>query len=60
MSPKELTAFRMAPELMEAMRAVKVKEGIPIAVQMDFAIRDWLKKKGVTVKVPRKAKRREV
>ena len=46
-SPKELTAFRMAPELMEALRAVKAKEGIPVAVQVDFAVRAWLKKKGV-------------
>ena len=37
----------MAPELMEALRAVKAKEGIPVAVQVDFAVRAWLKKKGV-------------
>jgi len=39
----------MAPELMEAMRAVKVKDGIPIAVQIDRAVRDWLTKKGVKI-----------
>lgn len=49
MSPKELTAFRMAPELMAAMRAVKAKEGIPVAVQIDFAVRAWLKKRGVAI-----------
>jgi hypothetical protein len=48
-SPKELTAFRMAPEIMEALRAIKAKEGIPVAVQIDFAIRDWLQRKGVTL-----------
>jgi hypothetical protein len=48
-SPKELTAFRMAPELMKAMRAVRAKEGIPIAVQIDFAVRDWLKRRGTTI-----------
>ena len=53
MSPKELTAFRMAPELMKAMRAVKAKEGIPVAVQIDFAVRAWLKKKGITVEADR-------
>ena len=53
-SPKELTAFRMAPELMEAMRALKAEQGIPVAVQIDFAVRDWLKKKGVTIKSERK------
>lgn len=54
MNPKELTAFRMAPDLMEAMRAVKATEGIPIAVQVDFACRAWLKAKGVTIKTDRK------
>lgn len=49
LSPKELTAFRMAPELMEALREVKAKEGIPVAVQVDFAVRAWLKKRGVTI-----------
>jgi hypothetical protein len=49
-SPKELTAFRMAPEVMAAMRTVKEKEGIPIAVQIDFAVREWLTKRGVTIK----------
>jgi hypothetical protein len=53
-SPKELTAFRMVPELMKAMRAVKAKEGIPVAVQIDFAVRAWLKKKGITVEADRK------
>lgn len=47
MSPKELTAFRMAPDLMEALRAIKEREGIPVAVQIDFAVREWLKKRGV-------------
>ena len=49
MSPKELTAFRMAPELMKAMRKVKEAEGIPVAVQVDKAVRVWFKKRGVTI-----------
>ena len=43
--PKELTAFRVAPELMEALRRVKEREGIPIAVQVDFALRAYLQKR---------------
>lgn len=46
--PKELTAFRVASELMEAMRRVKDREGIPIAVQLDFALRAYLQKKDPT------------
>jgi hypothetical protein len=44
----------MAPDVMAAMRAVKAKDGIPIAVQMDRAIRAWLKARGVPVKSERK------
>ena len=54
MNPKELTAFRVDPEVMKALRAVKAREGLPIAVQVDFALRDWLKKKGVMKKAGRK------
>jgi len=53
-SPKEFTAFRVAPELLEAMRAVKAREGVPMSVQVDFALREWLKAKGVHVKAERK------
>lgn len=35
------------------MRAVKAKEGIPVAVQIDFAVRAWLKKKGVAIETDR-------
>jgi hypothetical protein len=53
-SPKELTAFRMAPDVMKALRRIRETEGIPVAVQIDFAVRDWLKKKGVHMKAERK------
>ena len=52
LSPKELTAFRMAPELMKAMRRVKATKGIPIATQLDFAVRKWLKSEGIKVETP--------
>lgn len=58
MSPKELTAFRMAPELMEAMREVKERDGVPISVQIDRAVREWLRARGVEVK--KKAERKRV
>lgn len=54
MTPKELTAFRIAPELMDAMRRVKSTDGIPIGVQVDFAIRQWLEVRGIRVKTERK------
>ena len=45
MSPNELTAFRVEPAVMEGLRAIKAKEGLPISVQVDFALKAWLKKK---------------
>ena len=45
--PKELTAFRISPDTMAALRAIKAREGLPIAVQVDFALREWLKRKSV-------------
>lgn len=45
-----MAAFRMAPELMRAMRAVKEKDGVPVSEQIDRAVRAWLKARGVTVK----------
>lgn len=61
MSPKEHTAFRIATELMEAMRRVKATEGLPLAVQVDFSLREWLKARGVKVKAAsrRSVKRRK-
>ena len=44
----------MAPELMKALRAIRAKDGIPVTVQIDLAVRAWLKKRGVTVKTERK------
>jgi hypothetical protein len=50
MSPKELTAFRMDPELMAGLRAVKERDGIPLSVQIHRAVEAWLASKGVKTK----------
>lgn len=44
-----MVAFRMAPELMEAMRTVKEKDGVPVSEQIDRAVRAWLEARGITV-----------
>ena len=59
MSPKELTAFRVEADLMEGLRRVKDRDGVPLSVQVDRALRAWLEGKGVTVKKPLKASRRD-
>lgn len=58
-SPKDLTTFRMAPELMEAMRALRERDGVPVSEQVDRAVRAWLLARGVEVK-KKKAERKRV
>jgi hypothetical protein len=50
MSPKELMAFRLPPELLDAMRQVRETERIPITSQIELAVEAWLKARGVKVK----------
>jgi hypothetical protein len=54
MSPKELTAFRIEPEIMAGLRQVKDRDGIPMSVQVHRALVAWLDSKGVTPKGERK------
>jgi hypothetical protein len=51
---KETTALRLDAELLAAMRRVKEAEGIPVTTQIEFAVRDWLRNRGVIVKSDRK------
>lgn len=53
MSPKELTAFRIEPEIIAAMRRLKDRDGIPFSVQVDRALRAFLQEKGVPVDTAR-------
>ena len=57
MSPKELTAFRVEADIMEGLRRVKDRDGVPLSIQVDRALRVWLKTKGVTLETPVKASR---
>ena len=58
MSPKQMTAFRLEPDIIDGLNRVKDRDGIPFSVQVDRALRAWLDKKGVTLKTPRAGKRR--
>ena len=57
MSPKEFTAFRIEPEWMAGLRKVKERDLIPLSVQVDQALRVWLKSRGIAVE---KAERKRV
>ena len=58
MSPKELTAFRVEAEIMAGLRRVKDRDGVPLSVQLDRALRAWLEEKGVTLKKASNTNRR--
>jgi hypothetical protein len=52
-----MTAFRIEPEIMEGLRRVKDRDGVPLSVQVDRALRAWLEKKGVPVGKPKTSAR---
>ena len=53
MSPKTTTALRLDTALLNAMRKVKATDGVPVTTQIEMAVREWLKKRGQTVKTER-------
>ena len=57
MSPKEFTGFRIAPELLAGLRAVKERDLIPMSIQVDQALRMWLKSRRMKFEVKKTAKR---
>jgi hypothetical protein len=50
MSPKTASTFRLDDELLDALREVKERDGIPQSEQIRRAILMWLESKGVKVK----------
>lgn len=49
MSPRESTALRIDVDLLSAMRGVRDREGIPVTTQIEMAVREWLRKRGIVV-----------
>ena len=49
-----LAAFRVEPELMDAMERLREKVGISFSEQMRRALRAWLEEQGVLDKTDRK------
>jgi hypothetical protein len=46
-STKKQTAFRIDPEILDGLQAVKERDGIPVSEQVRRALRTWLEEKGV-------------
>jgi len=46
---RKLAVYRLEPELIEGLKAVKKRDGLPITWQVKQAIRAWLELKGVVM-----------
>jgi hypothetical protein len=46
---RKLTALRFPPELLDALREIGQREDLGLTAQIEKAIRQYLKKKGVTL-----------
>ena len=48
-SPLAPTTFRLETELLDGLRQVKIRDGIPATEQVRRAVQDWLRAKGVRI-----------
>ena len=61
MTPTRQTNFRLEEELLEALQAIRERDGIPVAEQVRRALQAWIEAKGVrktakrSARTPRKA-----
>jgi hypothetical protein len=49
-APRKLHNFYLDPELSTGLKAIKERDGITEAEQVRRAVREWLERKGVTLK----------
>ena len=47
---RKLAVYRMEPELLDGLRQIKERDGLPITWQVRQAIRAWLGSKGIALK----------
>jgi len=47
-STKKQTGFRIEPEILDGLKAVKERDGVPISEQVRRALTAWLIDRGVT------------
>jgi hypothetical protein len=53
-SDKKQTAFRIDPEILAGLQAIKSRDGIPLSEQVRRALSWWLEQRGVKVKAASK------
>jgi len=54
----EAVTFRLEQSLVDAMRELRERDGIPATEQVRRALREWLAQKGIEVEAPPKTARR--
>jgi hypothetical protein len=47
-SAKKQTAFRIDPDILEGLRAIKERDGVPVSEQVRRALAAWIESKGDT------------
>jgi antitoxin component of RelBE/YafQ-DinJ toxin-antitoxin module len=52
--PRRITTFRIDEELLNNLREICERDGIPVSEQVRRAIRAWVESKGITKKAERK------
>jgi antitoxin component of RelBE/YafQ-DinJ toxin-antitoxin module len=58
-SDKKQTAFRIDEDILQALQAIKERDGIPISEQVRRALKAWAESKGELKAAPRRATRRK-
>jgi Arc/MetJ-type ribon-helix-helix transcriptional regulator len=54
MAPRRISTFRIDEKLLDGLRAVWERDGVPVSEQVRRAIRAWLESRGVIEKAERK------
>jgi hypothetical protein len=49
-TPLKPTTFRLETEIMEALSAIRDRDGIPVSEQVRRALKQWIDAKGVNMK----------
>jgi hypothetical protein len=46
--------FRLEPEILDALRQIRIRDGVPVSEQVRRALRDWIAARSANVRVERK------
>ena len=58
MARRTLAAFRLEPDILDGLQAIKARDGVTVSEQVRRALRQWLKVKGYKPKVQKGERKR--